>query len=65
MNWRVRIIMTANFIDARVLKHRWLRLCKWIESSPFWSIATPAQMTWHYRRLGVPQKLIHDDRGRL
>ena len=55
MNWRVRLIMMADFIDARILNHPWLPLCKWIGNSPFWSLATAEQKEQYRRRLGLPK----------
>ncbi len=55
MNWRVRLIMAADWIDHRVLQHRAHRLCHAIAWSPFWSLATDEQGKRHRRRLGLPR----------
>ncbi len=61
MNWRVRLIMAADWIDHRVLQHRAHRLCHAIGSSPFWNLATDAQGERHRRRLGLPRETAYYD----
>jgi len=58
MNWRVRLIMAADWIDHRVLQHRWYWLCHAIARSPFWNLTTDEQEKRHRRRLGLPRDQI-------
>ncbi len=59
MNWRVRLVMVADWVDHRLLRHRWHRLCNAIGRSPFWRLATDEQVEKHRRRLGLPRDDAH------